>query len=336
MVGPLWVPSRRFGVVQGDKTRPVDDVSEGFINASTLCREKLTLMSVDDLAGVCKLWHKLLDPKGFSVALENGEILRGPGTGEGAAPQAVVGKCFDLESAYKQFALHDADAAFAVIVGKSTGTKDEVEFFVSRALPFGAVGSVVGFNRAAVAFRACIARIMLIPILSYFDDYPCIVPDRVASLVDIAVKAFAGLLGWRLKGGSKDRAFSSDFDVLGIVAELSNVVRGGEVTLNNTTRRKESMTTQINEILGRGSLGAAEAAQLAGRLGFASSQLFARIAAAPCWHLRRRAACRGMLGALPVPLRIALAAWREALRWHPPRSVLFRPPGRPIVLFTDG
>ena len=336
VVGPLWVPSRRFGVVQGDKTRPVDDFSEGFVNASTLCREKLTLMSVDDLAGVCKLWYKLLDPKGFSVALGSGELLKGQGTREGAAPVSVVGKCFDLESAYKQFALHDADAAFAVIVGKSPGTKDEVELFVSRALPFGAVGPVVGFSRAAVAFRACIARIMWIPTLSYFDDYPCIVPDRFASLVDIAVKAFAGLLGWRLKGGSKDKAFSTDFDVLGIVAELGNVVRGGEVTLNNTTRRKLSMITQINEILARGSLGAAEAAQLAGRLGFASSQLFARIAAAPCWHLRRRAACRGMLGALPVPLTIALAAWREALRGHPPRSVLFQPPGQPIVLFTDG
>ena len=81
-----------------------------------------------------------------------------------------MGKCFDLESAYKQFAIHDADSAFSVVIGRAPGTDEGVEFFVSRALPFGAVGSVVGFNRAAVALRACIGNILGIPMLSYFDD----------------------------------------------------------------------------------------------------------------------------------------------------------------------
>ena len=31
-VGPLWTASKRFGVVQGDKTRVIDDLAEYFIN----------------------------------------------------------------------------------------------------------------------------------------------------------------------------------------------------------------------------------------------------------------------------------------------------------------
>ena len=51
-LGPLWVVSSRFGLEQGKKLRPVDSMSEPFINAAFRAREKLNLQGVDQLAAL--------------------------------------------------------------------------------------------------------------------------------------------------------------------------------------------------------------------------------------------------------------------------------------------
>ena len=43
LVGPLWTPSRRFGIVQGNKVRNIDDLSEFSINQCYGPGEKLDL-----------------------------------------------------------------------------------------------------------------------------------------------------------------------------------------------------------------------------------------------------------------------------------------------------
>ena len=53
-MGPLWVPSRRFGVKQGKKTRAVDDLSEFYVNAAYCCREKVILGGLDEVIAVAK------------------------------------------------------------------------------------------------------------------------------------------------------------------------------------------------------------------------------------------------------------------------------------------
>jgi hypothetical protein len=46
-VGRLWVPSRRFGVVQGGKVRPIDDFSVYGINEAVSSSDKLDLGGLD-------------------------------------------------------------------------------------------------------------------------------------------------------------------------------------------------------------------------------------------------------------------------------------------------
>ena len=118
VLGPLWIPTRRFPVVQGPKVRPIDDLSENFVNSTAGIRELLDLMSVDTLVAVCKLWR----------------TLRNDSDRHGEAGH-LVGKRYDLTAAYKQCPLHEADSPFAVI---AIGTGGEVEYFASRVLPFGA------------------------------------------------------------------------------------------------------------------------------------------------------------------------------------------------------
>ena len=76
-LGPSWVPSRRFGVVQGSRIRPIDDFSESLVNHVVTCCEKIDVAGVDKIATGSKLWARLLRDQEVVVALSNGEVLRG-------------------------------------------------------------------------------------------------------------------------------------------------------------------------------------------------------------------------------------------------------------------
>lgn len=54
--GPNWIPSRRFGVRQGNKIRPVDDFSQYLINASIACHEKIDLEGIDNICAVARFF----------------------------------------------------------------------------------------------------------------------------------------------------------------------------------------------------------------------------------------------------------------------------------------
>ena len=49
-----WIPSKRFGVVQGSKARAVDDFSEFLVNASCGTGEQIVLQGLDDVAAAAK------------------------------------------------------------------------------------------------------------------------------------------------------------------------------------------------------------------------------------------------------------------------------------------
>jgi ABC-type transporter lipoprotein component MlaA len=54
-----------------------------------------------------------------------------------------------------------------------------MEFFIARALPFGAAASVHGFNRAALALNYLLRENVGAPCTHYFDDYTLIVPKSI-------------------------------------------------------------------------------------------------------------------------------------------------------------
>ena len=56
MLGPRWVPVRRFGLRQGGKVRPIDDFSEWGVNCLFAAHEKIDLGGVDEVAGIAKWW----------------------------------------------------------------------------------------------------------------------------------------------------------------------------------------------------------------------------------------------------------------------------------------
>ena len=243
-----------------------------------------------------------------------------------------MGKRYDLTAAYKQCPLHEADSPFAVI---AIGTGGEVEYFVARVLPFGACGSVLGFNRAAMALRACVLRLLRILCLSY-DDYPVVTEDSLACITDWAFKELFKLLGWDLKGGEKDLEFSQKFEVLGVTLDVGEVLDRGRAVVDNSEKRKQRVVDQIAAILRSGTLSSAEAEQLCGRLGFAASQLFARIGSAAIWHLRRKADLHEGPAPLAGPLATSLEEWAKAVVSQAPRTIFLEPRGQVVVCCSDG
>ena len=55
-MGSCWVPSRRFGVRQGGKIRPVDDFSQYLINATVSSHEKIDLEGLDHICSTARFF----------------------------------------------------------------------------------------------------------------------------------------------------------------------------------------------------------------------------------------------------------------------------------------
>ena len=331
-LGPLWVASRRFGVKQGGKVRPIDDLSESCVNATVRLSEKIEVSGIDDFALMVKFWHKVLATEDVCIALNDGRILKGKRHADFANGVQLLGKCADLESAYKQCPLSDEEASLAVIVVYDPDAKRH-QWYVLRALPFGGTASVRQFNRVAFALRMLLIVDFGIPVLAYYDDFFFAAPKGVAAIIDAALSRFSNSFGWQWKE-SKSAAFAQVFKGLGVVFDLRQFC-DGFLSVLNTDQRIQEICNAINKIICEDCLSPSLALQLAGRIGFAASQLFGRIGSSAMWQLRSRAH-RSRGGRLAPELRLALVGWVSALTEAPPRYVPLAVASLPAVLFTDG
>ena len=80
--------TRRFGVVQKEKVRPIDDYRSSMVNSAVTQVETVSIHGVDHIAAMCS------------------EYLR-VSNAAGSHPQLVT-KCWDLSAAYKQVPLSDS------------------------------------------------------------------------------------------------------------------------------------------------------------------------------------------------------------------------------------
>ena len=83
-----------------------------------------------------------------------------------------LAKTVDLKSAYKQWALSPTDIPKAIFSLKQPGT-GRVLGFECLTLPFGAISSVVEFNRIARLYQRVLHEVCVVA-ANYFDDYPII------------------------------------------------------------------------------------------------------------------------------------------------------------------
>eukprot|EP00973_Karenia_brevis_P070426 9790048-Karenia_brevis.AAC.1 len=111
-LGSLWVGARRFGLRQGDKTRPIDDFSEFLINMAFGSNEKISMLGLDQVVEWSRAWQDAAKEGGVLRTLD--EVGRAEeskvdkGWGENGFVE-LVGRVTDLKAAYKQLPLHPAN-----------------------------------------------------------------------------------------------------------------------------------------------------------------------------------------------------------------------------------
>ena len=104
-LGPLFVVSRRFGLKQTDKTRPIDDLSQSLVNAAFASSYKLDLSGIDGFAVLARTMLECVNESGVvSMQLGDGELLEGHlhPTIAFAQSRELRGRTLDLDAAYKQ------------------------------------------------------------------------------------------------------------------------------------------------------------------------------------------------------------------------------------------
>jgi hypothetical protein len=254
------VLTRRFGVKQSSsssdgvkvmKFGPIDDFSESLINVTNSCDETIQPMGVDQ---ICASLVKRMRVR--------------PG-------DELVCKTIDLRKAYRNLplSLSSLQDAYIAVFSPSEG---KPQAFQTLVLPFGARAAVMGFCRTSYAIWRIGVVIFGLHWTVYFDDYFLVVEVSEAKHIDLAQQLLFMLLGWRTSD-EKEGGFNAMSRILGVQIDLAEAHLGVAVVHNVESRVRELVST-IDEILGRGTLTMAEMRTLRGRLVFAESQIFGRLA----------------------------------------------------------
>ena len=246
--------TRRFGVMQKDKVRPIDDYKASLVNSAVTQVEVVTLHGIDHIA--------CLGAALMTAARANGRCIQ------------VVSKCWDLAAAYKQIPLSD-DAydtdSYIVIFNPLTGSP---EVYKQAVLPFGSIASVTAFLRCALGIWHVGSSLLKLTWTSYFDDFLSITPACLDKHTELCVSTLFQLLGWKL---STDKLvpYSQCCKVLGVEVDLTKSP-SGMLEVRNTEARQNELISCMRGILEKGVLPRAEGERLRGRLQFASNHLFGR------------------------------------------------------------
>jgi hypothetical protein len=311
--------SRRFGIVQGGKVRVIDDFSESSVNLTTGTTEKLSMMTVDE---------------SVALAMEYSKRVLGPrADSEGNVPK-LVGRTYDLKSAYRQVPLSEKGRTEAYIVVYSPSDKSPAIYRLN-CLPFGATASVYAFNRCALMLWCIGVTQLALPWTNFYDDFTCITHEQLADNTAKTIELFFDLLGWSFaRDGKKAQAFSDRFDSLGVTFDFSRV-NHGQLAVCNTERRVQELSELISAIIHSNRLSPKLAQSMCSRLLFAEGQTFGRRALQAIKGLRGRSTSTSNNFFLDDHLRLCLLWLKDRVLGSGPKT--FSLLNRPVwMVYTDG
>eukprot|EP00435_Cladocopium_sp_Y103_P052672 s2156_g16.t1 len=213
--------AKRFAISQKGKLRLIDDFTVCGVNNTVGLPEKLRVESVDQIVAMV-----------LSMMQRPHSQKRWP----------LIGRTFDLKSAYKQFGVSVTEMERLKIACKAG--PDTVSFYDVLALPFGATASVVAFLRIAASLAYIGTCGLLICWSSFFDDYTVVSPSSLADNTRFYVESLLRLLGIDFASeGDKAPEFGEVFKTLGLQFDLSGIETGSFELGHTETRRKELLDT---------------------------------------------------------------------------------------------
>eukprot|EP00435_Cladocopium_sp_Y103_P061413 s1136_g23.t1 len=305
------IVSPRFGLRQGSKVRPIDNLTASGINSTVGLPEKLQVDTIDEVASMIKRFMQV-----------HGE------------ESALVGRTYDLRKAYRQLGVHEDHYMFSWIAAWSTD-HDCVKLFRMKGLPFGGTASVASFLRISRSLKELGLRGGMLLWSSFFDDFICISRPEDAASADMTVRFLFKTLGWVLsEDPDKDKGFATTFSALGVEFDLTDVSRG-ILRIGNTQRRKDELSELVRRVLEANTLTSSESESLRSRLNFAEGQVFGRSSRLALRALGEPARLGVDSSPLSEDVKFGLQWMLDRIVNAPPRTVTTTD-DPPLLLFVDG
>ena len=225
--------------------------------------------------------------------------------------------------------------SWASVIAVWSPTNGRAELFLCHAVPFGAVGSVIGFNRAARAVWAAVSYTLRVVITNFYDDYPSAELSKNAAGADTSIRAMFALLGWELSlSPSKNKPYNAKFDMLGVCMDLSGLPED-KLVVSNKPDRITAISAQLDEVIRSNKCSSVLAGEIRGKCQFASNQIYGRVAMGPLRSVaRHQYHCKS--GVISEEVRSALVELHLILTASLPRTLSFKGEQRPVVIYTDG
>ena len=295
---PTASVTRRFGISQSNKTRPIDDFSESLINQTTARSETITPQGLDFICA------------GLVFRLGDRAAL-------GCASKPML-KTTDLRKAYKQLGLSDDGRLDAYIAVANPALK-KAELYACSVLPFGASASVGAFCRTSHALWRIAVVLLWFHWSIYCDDFFRVSEQQSAKHIDMCIASYFSVLGWEI---SSDKDLNFDFfaKVLGVKICMKSATLFEVV---NTQERCTELVDSRSEILSASSCTRKHLLSLKGRLQFAEGQIFGRRSFMRMKLIGERALGEGK-AELDQALRDSLVYMRDRVINGPPRQVMTR------------
>ena len=247
------VVSKRFGLQQGEKLRPIDDYSMSSVNATVTAKDQATADNVDVICAMLLQLMAGLRERGKSTVLR--------------------ARSFDLAAAYRQLCVAPTSKPFSYICVYNPHKKTN-EVFAQVCLPFGSKAAVNAFIRCSRCIQWLACKCLYLPTTCYYDDFVVASPPQLQQSSESSMCLLFELLGWAYdKEGPKADTFSELVSSLGVVIDLSKSV-SGQVEVMNTEKRKKDLMDIISTVLKDGVLQYKDGQILNGKLAFAHGQIF--------------------------------------------------------------
>lgn len=290
--------SRRFPLVQGSKTRMIDDFSISGVNDSSASFNKVDLHVVDTFSSVVKRFFSCCQ------AVDTNSLLEG--------------KTYDLKSAYRQVPIR-ADHLKYGYFSVFNAELRKPQIYRLRTLPFGAVHSVYSFLRLARMLYAIAVQGLKLLTTNFYDDFILASPPSLKESAQSGMELVFMLTGWEFaRTGKKSTEFGLVCKALGV--EFNFALAGERVLqVGNTATRRDEIIAMISAALDKSCLDKATCLTLRGKLGFADSFLHGRLGALVLKRLSEHA--YGRTSKLDTDLILSLEAMRLRLQSPEPRRV---------------
>ena len=242
-------PAFRFSVPQGDKNRACDDFRHSCTNQACAVLTPIRLISWDHVSAIANEYKS------------HGALCH-------------FFKC-DHKSAYKALPVDPDQSKLAVIVLRSP-TDGKYYAFFSRTLLFGSTASVLHYNIFARIVTELCNKIFGIPLISFFDDFGCLMrPDLLREALR-TFQRFCNALNVVLKTEKTEAGQRITF--LGLLGDFPSFDNGGRLAVCLTAEKASAWCNLVLTVLKEGRISHQVLEGLIGKLSFSQAALFGKFA----------------------------------------------------------